>query len=60
VVTGGLANRIRDRLAGPLFNDRFRAKGRFVHRMAEFPIRLAVHPEAGLLGAAAAYQEEPR
>lgn len=60
VITGGLANRIEPRLAGPLFNDRFRAKGRFERRMAEFPIRLALHPEAGLLGAAAAFQEERR
>ena len=57
-VTGGLANRIRDRLAGPLFHDRFRAKGRFTRRMADIPIRLAKHPEPGLLGAAAAYQEQ--
>jgi glucokinase len=57
-VTGGLANRIRDRLAGPLFHDRFRAKGRFARRMADIPIRLAKHPEPGLLGAAAAYQEQ--
>lgn len=57
VVTGGLANRIRDRLAGPLFNERFRSKGRFAHRMADFPIRLAIHPDPGLLGAAAAFQE---
>jgi len=60
VVTGGLSNRIADRVAGPLFNDRFRAKGRFERRMADVPIRLARHPEAGLLGAAAAYQEEQR
>ncbi len=58
VITGGLANRIRDRLAGPLFNERFRAKGRFARRMGQFPIRLAVHPDPGLLGAAAAFQEE--
>jgi len=58
VITGGLSNRIRDRLAGPLFNDRFRAKGRFAQRMAGFPIRLAIHSEPGLLGAAAAYQEQ--
>jgi len=58
VITGGLANRIRDRLSGPLFNERFRAKGRFVHRMGSFPIRLAVHPDPGLLGAAAAFQED--
>ena len=60
VVTGGLANRIRGRLEGPLFNDRFRAKGRFAPRMADIPIRLSVHPDPGLLGAAAAYQEERR
>ncbi|KKC26369.1 glucokinase [Sphingomonas sp. SRS2] len=60
VITGGLSNRIADRLASPLFNDRFRAKGRFERRMADIPIRLARHPEAGLLGAAAAYQEEHR
>ncbi|MDB5687499.1 MAG: glucokinase [Rhizorhabdus sp.] len=58
VITGGLANRIRDRLAGPLFNERFRAKGRFTARMGDFPIRLAVHPDPGLLGAVAAYQED--
>lgn len=57
VITGGLSNRIEDRLRGPLFHDRFRAKGRFEARMAQFPIRLARHPEAGLLGAATAFQE---
>ena len=60
VITGGLSNRIADRLASPLFNDRFRAKGRFERRMAAFPIRLARHPEAGLLGAAAVFQEDIR
>ena len=57
VVTGSLSIRIRDRLAGPLFNDRFRAKGRFAARMAGFPVRLAIHPEPGLLGAAVAFQD---
>ncbi len=60
VITGGLSNRIEERLRGPLFQDRFRAKGRFEARMAQFPIRLARHPEAGLLGAAAAFQEDQR
>lgn len=60
VITGGLANRIEDRLRGPLFQDRFRAKGRFEARMARLPIRLARHPDAGLLGAAAAFQEDQR
>lgn len=58
VITGGLANRIRDRLASPLFHERFCAKGRHAARMATFPIRLAVHPDPGLLGAAAAFQED--
>jgi glucokinase len=58
VITGGLANRIHDRLAGPLFADRFCEKGRFATRMAAIPIRLAIHPEPGLLGAAAAFQEQ--
>ena len=60
VITGGLSNRIADRLKGPLFHDRFRAKGRFEARMAQFPVRLACHPEPGLLGAATAFQEERR
>jgi glucokinase len=57
VLTGGLSNRIEARLKGALFHDRFRAKGRFEARMARFPIRLARHAEPGLLGAAAAFQE---
>jgi glucokinase len=57
VITGGLANRIAEWIKGPLFNDRFQAKGRFSARMGEIPIRLAAHPDPGLLGAAVAYQE---
>jgi glucokinase len=57
VVTGELSNRIADRLKGPLFNDRFVAKGRFMSRMGEIPIRLVVHHNPGLLGAAVLYQE---
>lgn len=60
VITGGLANRIEAKLKSPLFHDRFRAKGRFEARMAGFPIRLARHPEPGLLGAAAVFREEQR
>jgi glucokinase len=56
VLTGGLANRIVDRLRGPAFLDRFTAKGRYVARMQAIPIRLATHPQPGLLGAAAAFQ----
>ena len=60
VITGGLSNRIAARLKSALFHDRFRAKGRFEARMGRFPVRLARHDEAGLLGAAAAYQEDDR
>jgi glucokinase len=58
VITGSLANRVADRLRGPLFYQRFCAKGRYVSRMESFPIRLAHYPEPGLLGAAAAFAEE--
>jgi glucokinase len=58
VITGGIANRIVDRLTGPLFHQRFCSKGRYSARMESFPIRLALHPEPGLLGAAAAFVEE--
>lgn len=58
VITGGLANRIVPLLKGPLFHNRFRAKGRFEARMTNVPIRLARHPDPGLLGAAAAFQEQ--
>lgn len=60
VITGSLSHRIEERLKSPLFHDRFRAKGRFEARMGRFPIHLARHPQAGLLGAAAAFQEEER
>lgn len=58
VITGGLSNRILDRLRGPEFHERFSAKGRYVARMQGIPIRLATHPEPGLLGAAAAFARE--
>jgi glucokinase len=54
VIVGGLSNRIRDRLEGAPFHARFCAKGRYAPRMERFPIRLVVHEQPGLLGAAAA------
>lgn len=56
VLAGGLATRIADRLEAPQFNERFKAKGRLTKLMDRIPIRLAVHPDPGLLGAAVAYQ----
>jgi glucokinase len=55
VIVGGLSNRIRDRLHGGPFHARFCAKGRYAPRMERFPIRLVVHEQPGLLGAAAAF-----
>lgn len=56
VVTGGLANRIKARLATSLFHDPFRAKGRYRPRMERVPVQLCTYPEPGLLGAAVAFQ----
>ena len=58
VVTGGLANRMKARLQGSLFQERFVAKGRYRGRMERVPVFLANHAEPGLLGAAVAFQRE--
>ena len=54
VIAGGLGYRIRDHLARSGFAKRYRAKGRFEHLMAALPVKLIVHPQPGLFGAAAA------
>jgi glucokinase len=56
VITGGLANRIRDKLRSPLFSAGFTAKGRYRERMGRLPVRLATYAEPGLLGAALIFQ----
>jgi glucokinase len=58
VIAGGLGYRIRDVLAKSGFAERFRAKGRFAELMAAVPVKLIVHPEPGLLGAAAAFASQ--
>ncbi|MDT7535057.1 glucokinase [Sphingobium sp. SA2] len=57
VLAGGLTQRMRDFLPHSGFHTRFKAKGRFESLMASVPIRLAVHDEIGLFGAAAAFRE---
>lgn len=57
VLAGGIPPRILPQLAAGGFAQRFRAKGRFEHLMAGIPVHVCLHPEPGLLGAAAAYQE---
>jgi len=58
VIAGGLGLRIKDVLLASGFADRFRAKGRFESLMAALPVKLIIHPQPGLLGAAAAFQKE--
>jgi glucokinase len=58
VLTGSLVSRLLDRLRGPLFVERFCAKGRHQPRMLGITVRAANIGEAGLLGAAVAFQRE--
>ncbi|MCG2840360.1 glucokinase [Sandaracinobacter sp. RS1-74] len=58
VLAGGMLPRVRHLLAGSGFHARFKAKGRFEKRMADIPILHIVHPEPGLLGAAAVFFNE--
>lgn len=58
VIAGGLGYRLRNTLLKSGFAERFRAKGRFAGMMAEIPVKLIVHPQPGLFGAAAAFVAE--
>ncbi len=58
VIAGGLGYRIRETLLKSAFAERFRAKGRFAEMMAGIPVKLIVHPQPGLFGAAAAFASE--
>ena len=58
VIAGGLGYRLRDHLPHSGFAERFRAKGRFAELMATIPVKLIVHPQPGLFGAAAAFFAE--
>ncbi len=58
VIAGGLGYRIRDTLVKSGFAERFKAKGRFQELMAGIPVKLIIHPQPGLFGAAAAYARE--
>jgi glucokinase len=60
VIAGGLGYRLRDTLLTSGFAERFRAKGRFAGLMASIPVKLIVHPQPGLFGAAAAFAREHR
>ncbi|QDH36280.1 glucokinase [Porphyrobacter sp. YT40] len=58
VIAGGLGYRIRETLLASGFGSRFKAKGRFESLMAGIPVKLIVHPQPGLFGAAAAFASE--
>jgi len=58
VLAGGLTQRMKDILPQSSFHQRFTAKGRFESLMKSVPIRLALHDEIGLYGAAAAFREK--
>ncbi|UIP06643.1 glucokinase [Erythrobacter sp. SDW2] len=58
VIAGGLGYRIRETLLKSGFAERFKAKGRFQELMASIPVKLIVHPQPGLFGAAAAFVSE--
>ena len=58
VIAGGVGQRLADYLPRSGFRDRFLAKGRFERRMDEMPVKLIMHPQPGLYGAAAAFARE--
>ncbi len=55
VLAGGLGLRLRKHLRGSGFADRLAAKGDYRSIMEQLPVKLIVHPEPGLYGAAAAF-----
>lgn len=60
VVGGGLGQRLAKILPSSGFADRFTAKGRFSSAMSDIPVKIVMHPQPGLYGAAAAYAEKVR
>lgn len=58
VIAGGLGLRLREVLPRSGFGERFRAKPRYEKMMAGIPVKLIVHPQPGLYGAAAAFSNE--
>lgn len=58
VLAGGVGIRLRDLLPRSAFGERFRFKGRYTQMMSGIPVKLIVHPQPGLYGAAAAFALE--
>lgn len=60
VLAGGLGLRLVEHLPRSGFRDRFIAKGRFERMMDEMPVKVIIHPQPGLFGAAAAFASAHR
>lgn len=60
VIAGGIGPRVKDHLLRSGFRDRFIAKGRFERVMDCIPVKLIMHEQPGLFGAAAAYSQKMR
>lgn len=58
VISSSLSRRMADKLRSAAFAARFTAKGRYRARLEGIPVRLVLHDEPGLLGAAVAFQRE--
>jgi glucokinase len=58
VLAGGIGLRLRSVLPKSGFAERFRSKGRYVDLMGGIPVKMIVHPQPGLFGAAAAFASE--
>lgn len=58
VLAGGVGMRLRELLPKSAFGERFRFKGRYSEMMAGIPVKMIVHPQPGLYGAAAAFATE--
>ena len=58
VLAGGVGLRLAQYLPQSGFAERFASKGRYQARMAALPVKLVIHPQPGLFGAAAAYARE--
>ena len=58
VIAGGLGARIAELLPRSGFSGRFTAKGRFEKMMSAMPVKIIIHPQPGLFGAAVAFAAE--
>ena len=58
VIAGGLGLRLKDKLQAGAFAQRFVYKGRFRSLMETIPVKLIVHPQPGLFGAAGAFARD--